>query len=107
MDDPADDRSAPPALDYRQARVGARFAAVLVRGEREWVPDPVPPMPYHHASRLELVDDEGRLAAADADGTMRVAVTVVIERIDVVQMQSRPMWRATYVARLVNVRPQS
>jgi hypothetical protein len=107
MDDPADDESDPPALDYRRACVGTRFAAVLVRGDREWAPDPVPRMPYHHASRLELVDDDGRLAAVEAAGTTRIAVTLVIERVDIAAVPGRQMWRGTYVARLVNVRPHS
>jgi hypothetical protein len=96
--------------DYAQATDGARYWVDVTRVPTtgEWLPTPLPRMPRHHASRLELRNLAAHpalaRAAARAGGqamTLRFVFDLLAHHIESVSSQHQ--WRGTYEASVVDV----
>ena len=96
---------APPAgvaqlASYVDVAVPARYWVDMTWQDREWRPAGSLPMPYHHATRLELTNVAAFPSLAKhRDG--RVRLTIDITSRDVRKVPNRNEWRATYAASIV------
>ena len=92
-----------PRLEsYWNVRVPGTYWLDMVFSGDEWQPPEVLPMPYHHATRLELIHG-AELPSLSAHQSERLRFTVEITSREVHQVAGRQEWRATYVARVVGV----
>ena len=96
---------APPAgvaqlASYTDVDVPARYWVEVTWQDGEWRPAGSLPMPYHHATRLELTNVAAFPSLAQhRDG--RVRLTIDITSRDIRKVANRNEWRATYAASIV------
>jgi hypothetical protein len=68
----------------------------------EWQPGERIEMPYHHATRLELVN-VGSFPMLDAHRAGRLRFTIELASRHIRQVPGERSWLATYVARVLGV----
>ena len=95
----------PPAgvaqlTSYDDVEVPSRYWVEMTWRDGEWWPADNLPMPYHHATRLELTNIAAfPLLAKHRDG--RVRLTIDITSRDIRKVPNRNEWRARYTASIV------
>ena len=96
---------APPAgvaqlASYDEVKVPARYWVDVTWQDGEWRPADDLPMPYHHATRLELTNVAAFPSLAKHRDA-RVRLTIDITSRDIQKAPNRNQWRATYAASIV------
>jgi hypothetical protein len=87
---------------FVDARVPGEYWVDMVYAGGEWQPAEHVPMPYHHATRLELVNEAAFPELARRRGE-RVRMTIELLSRDIHPVPGRHAWRTTYTARIVAV----
>jgi hypothetical protein len=86
---------------YFDVEVPAIYWIDLVFDVDEWGPPATLPMPYHHATRLELVNT-AEFPSLSAHRAQRIRFTLKIESREIHQVADRRQWRATYHAEILS-----
>jgi hypothetical protein len=95
-----------PALQrlesYWKVRIPATYWLEMVFGEGGWRPAAHIPMPYHHATRLDLTNVTD-FPALVAHQSKRLRFTIEVTSREIQKVPDRRLWLTTYRARIVEV----